>query len=141
MINLRSATLLCSTGLCLIIVTGALGLAHLNLNLNLNNDQNNVRTSLQSGNPSSGNLKILNYEMTKPFFSKDAVKGQVQNTGSGTIRYATINVNFYKNGNLIYRGSTTLTNIAPNEIKNFEIEYQGSDNLPDSYNVELGPNL
>ena len=141
MINLRSATLLCSIGLCLIIVTGALGLAHLNLNLNLNNDQNNVRTSLQSGNPSSGNLKILNYEMTKSFFSKDAVKGQVQNTGSGTIRYATINVNFYKNGNLIYRGSTTLTNIAPNEIKNFEIEYQGSGNLPDSYNVELGPNL
>jgi hypothetical protein len=138
---LRSITLLCSIGLCLIIVTGVLGLAHLNLNLNLNNDQNSVRTSLQSGNPSIGNLKILNEKITKPIFSKDTVKGQVQNTGSGTIRYAAVNVNFYKNGNLIYRGTTTLTNIIPNETRNFEIEYQGSGNSPDSYNITLETSL
>lgn len=138
---MRSITLLCSIGLCLIIVTGVLGLAHLNLNLNLNNDQNSVRTSLQSGNPSIGNLKILNEKITKPIFSKDTVKGQVQNTGSGTIRYAAVNVNFYKNGNLIYRGTTTLTNIIPNETRNFEIEYQGSGNSPDSYNITLETSL
>lgn len=141
MVNLRSITLLCSTGLCLIIVIGILGLAHLNLNFSLNDDQNNVRTTLQSENTEVGNLKILNDEITKPIFSKDTVKGQVQNTGSGTIRYATVNVNFYKNGNLIYIGSKTLTNIAPSEIRSFEIEYQGSGNLPDSYNIVLGSSL
>lgn len=141
MVNLRSITLLCSTGLCLIIVIGILGLAHLNLNLSLNDDQNNVRTTLQSENTEAGNLKILNDEIIKPIFSKDTVKGQVQNTGSGTIRYATVNVNFYKNGNLVYIGSKTLTNIAPGEIRNFEIEYQGSGNSPDSYNIILGPSL
>ena len=137
MVNLQGITLLGSIGLCLIIVTCTLGLAHLNLNFNSNNDGNNIRTSLQNGNNQIKDLKILNYEIIKPIFSKDTVKGQVQNTGSSTIRYATVKINFYKDKNLVYRGSTTLTNMAPGEIKNFEIEYQGSGNSPDSYDVVL----
>lgn len=141
MINLRSITLLCLIGLSLFIVTSVLGIAHTNLNSSLNNDQSNVRAYLQSGNPTGGSLKILNSEITKPLFSKDTVKGQVQNTGPSTICYATVNVNFYKNGNLVYCGSTTLDNIAPYEIQNFEVSYQGFEDSPDSYNVVLGSSL
>ena len=137
MVNLRSITLLCSIGMSLIIVTSILGLAHLTANQNLGANQNNVRSSLQNVNPSSENLKILNHQMTKPLFGSELVKGQVKNIGPTLLRYATINVNFYKNGNLIYTGSVTLNNIAPGEVKDFEVAYRGPDNSPDSYDLSL----
>lgn len=141
MVNLRSITLLCSIAVSLLVVISILGLAHLTANYNLSADQNNVRASLQNGNPSSGTLTILNHQMKKPIFGNEIVKGQVQNTGSGQLRYASINVNFYKDGKLIYSGSTTLNCIAPGEIRDFEVAYRGPDNSPDSYDIASGPSL
>ncbi|BAP61344.1 hypothetical protein MMMIC1C10_18270 [Methanococcus maripaludis] len=141
MIHLRSATLLCSIGLVSLVVISILGITHLNTNSTLSNDQNDVRTALQNGNPSSGNLKILNHQMTKSIFGNWIVKGQVENTGSSELRYATIEVNFYKNGNLLYTNPVNLNSIAPGETKDFEVIYKGSDSSPDSYSVVLGPYL
>ena len=141
MINLRSITFLCSTGLVLLAVISILGLAHLNINSNLNNEQHNVRAALQDGNTSSGSLKILNDQMTKPIFGDWMVKGQVENTGSYELRYATISTDFYKNGRLLNTNSINLNNIASGETKNFEVKYQGSDDSPDSYTVTLRPSL
>lgn len=142
MINLRSATFLCSTGLILIAVIIVLGLAHLNTNLNLSSDQDTVRAAVQNENPSSGSIKILNHQMTKPMFGNWKVKGQVKNIGSDQLRYAAITVNFYdKNGNLLYFSSVNLNNIDPGETKDFEVIYQGPDTPPDSYKLDLGPSL
>ncbi len=138
---MRSITLLCSITVSLLVVISVLGLAHLNANSNLSVDQNNLRAALQGENPSSGSLTILNHQITKPIFGNEMVKGQVKNTGSGSLRYATIKVNFYKEGNLVYSGSTTLNNIAPDEIMDFEVAYRGPDNSPDSYDIAPGPSL
>lgn len=139
MVNLQSITLLCSIAVSLLVVISILGLAHLNTSYNLNLDQNNVRASLQNGNISSGNLKILNHQITKPIFGNEIVKGQVKNTGSGLIRYATITVNFYKEGRFICSSSINLLNIAPDEIRDFEVPYQGHNSSPDSYEIASGP--
>lgn len=138
MIYLRSITLLCSIGMSLIIVVSILGLVHLTGNSNVNADQKSVRISLQDENPSSGSLKILNHHMTKTLFGDWIVKGQAKNVGSGQLRYATINVNFYKNGNLLYSSFANLNSLAPGETKDFEVAYQGHNNLPDSYDAALG---
>jgi hypothetical protein len=141
MINLRSITLLCTIGISLIIVVSILGIAHLSANSNLSADQNNVRASLQSGNSPTGSFKILNHQMTKPILSKEVVKGQVKNEGPDKLCYATINVYFYKNKNLVYSGTINLSNIAPGEIRDFEVPYRGPDNSPDSYDVAIGSYL
>ena len=140
MINLKSATLLCSVGLASFTVIIILGLAHLNINSSLSNDQNNVRAALQGENSPNGSLKLLNDQMVKPIFGNWVVKGQVENTGSGESRYAAIEVNFYKNGNLLYSNTANLNNIAPGETKDFEVTYQGSSS-PDSYTVTSGQSL
>jgi len=138
MVKLRSATLLCSIGMSLIIVISILGLSHLTANSNLSVDQNDVRKSLQSGNQSSESIEFLNHEMNKPIFGKETVKGKIKNVGVIKLRYTTINVNFYKNGNLIYSDSASLKDIAPGETKDFEITYRGPDSSPDSYDIALG---
>ena len=118
------------------------GLTHLNDNPGWNNEQNNVRAALQENNPSSGDIKILNHQLTKPFFGDWTVRGQVENTGASQLRYATIEVNFYdKNRNLLYFSSINLSNIAPGEIQDFEVIYRGPDVQPDSYEIALGPSL
>ena len=141
MVNLHGITLLCSIAVSLLVVISILGLAHLTVNNNLDADQNNVRTSLQNENPSIGSIKILNHQMTKPILGNEIVKGQIKNTGSGQIRYATIKVNFYKDGNLIYSGSINLNDIASGETSSFEVTYEGPDDSPDSYDIALGPSL
>lgn len=138
MINLRSTTLLCSIGIVLIVVVSIFGLINLTANSNVNADQNNVREALQNENPSSGSLKILDNQMTKTSAGSWIVKGQAKNAGSGPLRYATINVNFYKNGDLIYTSFANLKNMAPGETKDFEVTYHGPDNSPDSYDTSLG---
>jgi hypothetical protein len=76
--------------------------------------------------------------MTKTSSGDWIVKGQVQNVGSGQLRYTSINVNFYKNGNIIYSGFASLSSIAPDEIKDFKVVYPIQNNSPDSYDVSLG---
>lgn len=138
MINLRSITFLCSIGISLIIVASILGYVHLITNQNVNADQNSIRIALQNKNPSSGSIKILNQYMTKTSSGDWIVKGQAQNVGSGQLRYTSINVNFYKNGNIIYSGFASLSSIAPDEIKDFQVVYPIQNNSPDSYDVSLG---
>lgn len=138
MINLRSITLLCSIGIILIMVVSVLGLVNLTTNSNVNTDQNNIRLALQNENPSSGSIKILNQQMTKTSYGDWIVKGQAQNVGSGQLRYTSINVNFYKNENIIYTSSAILSSMAPGEIKNFQVVYPDQNNSPDSYDVSLG---
>ncbi len=141
MVNLQSVTLLCSIAVSLLVVISILGIANITANYNLGADQNNIRASLQNGNPSGGSITVLNHQMTKPILGNEIGKGQIKNTGSSQIRYATIKVTFYKDGNLIYSGSTNLNDIAPGETRGFEVAYRGSDNSPDSYDVTLGPYL
>lgn len=138
MINLRSITLLCSIGIVLIMVVSILGFAHLNTNSNVNTDQNNIRLALQNENPSSGSIKILNQHMEKTSSGDWIVKGQAQNVGSGQLRYTSIDVNFYKNENIIYTSSAILSSMAPGEIKDFQVVYHNQNNSPDSYDVSLG---
>lgn len=138
MINLRSITLLCSIGISLIVVVSILGLVQLTENSEVRANQNDVRAALQDDNPSSGSLKILNHLMEKTSSGDWIVKGHAKNVGSGNLRYATINVNFYKNGNLLYSSFANLGSIAPGETKDFEITYRGLGDSPDSYDAALG---
>ncbi len=138
MINLRSITFLCSIGISLIIVISVLGFTHLIINPNVNTDQNNIRLALQNENPSSGSIKILNQHMEKTSSGEWVVKGQAQNVGSGQLRYASINVNFYKNGDIVYSSFASLSSVAPGEIKTFKVVYPIQNNSPDSYDVSLG---
>lgn len=133
---MRSIEFICVGVIALFTLLTIYGFTNLNSETNLAIDQNNVREVLSDKSQSEGNLNILNHQMTKTIFGNWVVKGQVKNTGSGKILYSTITVNFFdKNGNLIYLSSTSLKDIAPGEIKDFEVNYQGSTS-PASYNLE-----
>lgn len=121
----------------MIIATSVFGLINLNNDNSIINDQINIREAIQEGNPSTGNIKLLNDRLEKPLFSNWKIKGQVQNTGPSKIIYCLINVNFLeKNGNILYSNSIKLNNIKPGEIKNFEVDYKGNT-TPDSYKIEI----
>lgn len=132
---MRSIELLCLSVVALFTLITIYGFANLNTASNLATDQNNIRSMLSNDNPSEGTLKILNHQMTKMILGNWVVKGEAKNIGSNKLIYSTINVSFFdKNDNLIYSSSTSLKNIAPGEIKNFEIIYQGQG-VPDSYKI------
>ncbi len=132
---MRSIELLCLSVVALFALITIYGFANLNTASNLTTDQNNIRSMLSNDNPSEGTLKILNHQMTKMILGNWVVKGEAKNIGSNKLIYSTINVSFFdKNDNLIYSSSTSLKNIAPGEIKNFEIVYQGQG-VPDSYKI------
>lgn len=134
---MRSIEFLCLSVVALFALVTIYGFANLNTESNLATDQNNLRSMLSNDDPSDGNLKILNHQLIKTILNDWIVKGKAKNIGSNKIIYSTINVYFYdQNENLLYSSSTSLKNIAPDEIRDFEVPYQGSM-TPNSYRLEI----
>ena len=134
---MRSIEFLCLSVVVLFTLFTIYGFANLNSESNLATDQNNLRSKLSNNDLSDGNLKILNHQMVKTILNKWTVKGEAKNTGSNKIIYSTITAYFYdQNENLLYSSSTSLKNIAPDEIRDFEVPYQGSMK-PNSYKLEI----
>lgn len=133
---MRSIEFLCLSIVALFALVTISGFANLNTASNLATDQNNLRSMLSNNDLSSGNLKILNDQLTKTILNNWVVKGRIKNIGSNKVFYSTITVYFFdKNENLLYSTSTSLKDISPGEIRDFEIPYQGSLN-PNSYKLE-----
>ena len=137
MVYLNSAVFLCSLGIIVIIAVSILGLIGINDNFSVGNDQKNVRAMLQDPSSSTGNVKLLNHKLDKPFFGNWVVKGQIEKTGSLNERYSIINVIFLnKDGNILNSSSIKIESLKNGEIKDFEVEYHGSID-PASYKIEL----
>lgn len=134
---MRSIEFLCVSVVVLFTLVTIYGFANLNSESNIATDQNNLRSMISNDNSPDANLKILNHQLIETILDNWVVKGQAKNIGSNKIIYSTINVYFYdQNENLLYSSSTSLKNIAPDEIRDFEVPYQGSMK-PNSYRLEI----
>ena len=126
MINLRSITILCSVTMSMFVVISIMGVANLSIDSNMNADQNNLLEALDDKNSNSGNLEIINHQISKTFMGNWVVKGQVINSGVKKIEYAIIKVNFLdKNGTLLYSGPVNINDIKPGEKKTLKSVIMG----------------
>jgi len=108
------------------VVISIMGVANLSIDSNMNADQNNLLEALDDKNSNSGNLEIINHQISKTFMGNWVVKGQVINSGVKKIEYAIIKVNFLdKNGTLLYSGPVNINDIKPGEKKTLKSVIMG----------------
>ncbi|MBM4452587.1 MAG: hypothetical protein FJ024_08960 [Chloroflexi bacterium] len=81
-----------------------------------------------------GELKILSHRLTTHGFaggmpqSTATVTGRAQNVGAVTINYARIAVNYYdKDGRFLATASAIMQNLAPGQVWDFTVLFQGPD--------------
>jgi len=82
----------------------------------------------------TGELKILSHRLTTHGFaggmpqSTATVTGRAQNVGAVSINYAQIAVNYYdKDGRFLATASAVMQNLAPGQVWDFTVLFQGPD--------------
>jgi len=82
----------------------------------------------------AGELKILSHRLTTHGFaggmpqSTATVTGRAQNVGTASINYAQIAVNYYdKDGRFLATASAIMQNLAPGQVWDFTVLFQGTD--------------
>lgn len=82
----------------------------------------------------AGELRILSHRLTTHGFaggmpqSTATVTGRAQNVGTVPINYGQIAVNYYdKDGRFLTTASAIMQNLAPGQVWDFTVLFQGSD--------------
>ncbi|MGZ7069135.1 MAG: hypothetical protein ACXVHT_12590 [Methanobacterium sp.] len=137
MVTLNGITFICTVGVSIAIAVIVMGMIHMNEDYSITSDQKNVRAIMESGNPYTDSVKILNQQLEKPLFGNWMVKGNVEKLGFSEESYYLVTVTFLdKYGNSLNSSSVKIDKLNNGEIKDFEVKYYGNIE-PDSYKIEI----